>query len=205
MTLKTPHLLFYFPTVWFVLTTNYLKKNSKDPHLFKPVLHTSEYSFKKPSWQKSRLCQRSQTVNIFQVQSIIERETDRHTERKRERACIHCGLHGHMASVPQEKLIMKWDHDRLTARFVQPWAEPLSGQRQMPFKRTSLSFTNKMREGDVLTSVRKRNRYNLGAFATHGLRARLKRSCTLKEQKCIYLVVRSTIWLLHLYHYNRNE
>lgn len=57
---------------------------------------------------------------------------------------IHCGLCGHMASVPQEKLIMKWDLDWLTALFVQLLVKLLSSHRQMPFMSTSLSFINKM-------------------------------------------------------------
>ncbi len=37
----------------------------------------------------------------------------------------------------------------------------------MPFMSTSLSFINKMQEGDILYLVRKRNWYNLRAFAAH--------------------------------------
>ncbi len=47
-------------------------------------------------------------------------------EGKRESVHTDCGLRGHMASVPHEKVIMKWDPDRLTALFVQLLVKLLS-------------------------------------------------------------------------------
>lgn len=78
-------------------------------HLFRLTLQTSNFKiastyhpYKIPS---SPVNASSECSSNTEGNRARDRQTYR--EKKRERVSIRCGLYGHMASVPQEKLIMK--------------------------------------------------------------------------------------------------